>query len=104
MSKPVWFVKFPTWKYEENVKELAAKNGLKIIDARHQGGRKQCENAPTLTYKPGLEPESKFDAQLAISNLANLKADDLKKLAIAADIEYTNVDETRAALKEKYDV
>lgn len=44
-----WFVEFPTYQYVEDVKELARKNNLKIIDARFQGNEKQCENAPKLT-------------------------------------------------------
>ncbi len=45
----IWYVKFPTYMYVENVKEVAKANGLKIIDAKFQEDNKQCENAPKLT-------------------------------------------------------
>ena len=66
MDKKIWYVNFPTFQYKENVKELAIKNGLKIIDAQFQGDNEQCEKAPKLTLKvkpekvdnkePGKEP------------------------------------------------
>lgn len=49
MDKKIWYVNFPTFQYKENVKELAIKNGLKIIDAQFQGDNEQCKNAPKLT-------------------------------------------------------
>lgn len=49
MSKKIWYVKFPTFQYKENVKELAVKNGLRIVDEQFQGENKQCEKAPKLT-------------------------------------------------------
>ena len=51
----IWYVEFPTFQYNEDVKELARKNNLKIIDARFQGDNKQCEKAPKLTLK--VKPE-----------------------------------------------
>ena len=51
----IWFLEFPTFQYNEDVKELARKNNLKIIDARFQGDEKQCENVPKLT-KVGEKP------------------------------------------------
>ena len=45
----IWYVEFPTYIYNEDVKVLARKNNLKIVDARFQGNEKQCENAPKLT-------------------------------------------------------
>lgn len=55
MDKKIWYVNFPTFQYKENVKELAIKNGLKIIDAQFQGDNEQCEKAPKLTLK--VKPE-----------------------------------------------
>lgn len=46
-----WFVEFPTYKYVEDVKELAKKAGLRIIDAKFQGKQKQCAKPPKLTLK-----------------------------------------------------
>ena len=51
----IWYVEFPTFQYNEDVKDLARKNNLKIIDARFQGDNKQCEKAPKLTLK--VKPE-----------------------------------------------
>jgi hypothetical protein len=49
MSKKIWYVKFPTFQYKENVKELAITNGLKIVDAQFQGKNEQCKDVPKLT-------------------------------------------------------
>lgn len=46
-----WFIKFPTYQYNEDVKELARVNRLKIVDSAYQGSDSQCENAPSLTLK-----------------------------------------------------
>lgn len=46
-----WYVEFPTYKYKEDVKALAEKHGLKIIDAKFQGKEAQAKNAPELTIK-----------------------------------------------------
>lgn len=32
--KKVWLVEFPTYQYEEDVKQLAASKNLKVVDAR----------------------------------------------------------------------
>ena len=55
MSKEIWYVEFPTYRYKEDVKELAQRNNLKIVDATFQGENKQCEKAPKLTLK--VKPE-----------------------------------------------
>ncbi len=44
-----WYVNFPTFQYVADVKDLARRNNLKIVDAVFQGENKQCENAPKLT-------------------------------------------------------
>ena len=51
----IWYVEFPTFQYNEDVKDLARKNNLKIIDAIFQGENKQCEKVPKLTLK--VKPE-----------------------------------------------
>ena len=58
-----WYVEFPTYRYVEDVKELARKNGLKIIDAKFQGENKQCDKAPKLTLKKELEVKQKEEEQ-----------------------------------------
>ena len=58
----VWYVNFPTFQYNEDVKELARKAGLRIVDAKFQGKNKQCEDAPKLTVK---KDEAKIEAEKA---------------------------------------
>lgn len=53
----IWYVEFPTYQYNEDVKELARKNNLKIVDAIFQGENEQCEEAPKLTLI-GEKPKS----------------------------------------------
>ncbi len=53
----VWFVGFPTFRYKEDVKVLARKAGLKIVDAKYQGDAPQCEKPPKLTLKKEYEPK-----------------------------------------------
>lgn len=53
----IWYVEFPTYQYNEDVKELARKNNLKIVDAIFQGTDKQCDNPPKLTLI-GEKPKS----------------------------------------------
>ena len=51
----VGHVECPTVQYNEDVKERARKNNLKIIDARFQGDNKQCDKPPKLTKIKGSE-------------------------------------------------
>lgn len=44
-----WFVEFPTYQYNEDVKELAVKNGLKVVDAQFDDG--SGVDGPKLTKK-----------------------------------------------------
>lgn len=57
----IWYVDFPLYQYNEDVKELASVNKLKIIDARFQGIEVQCSNPPKITIKgsPEVEVETK---------------------------------------------
>lgn len=53
-SRKIWLVDFPTYQYNEDVKSLAVKAGLKIIDSRHKkliGKDFLEENPPKLTTK-----------------------------------------------------
>lgn len=52
-----WFVKFPTHRYNEDVKALAKSAGLKIIDAKFDDGTGE-KNVPKLTVK-GEKPKAK---------------------------------------------
>ena len=50
----VWLVEFPTYKYNEDVKKLASKSGLKIIDARFKDSVNPAniaDKVPELTLK-----------------------------------------------------
>lgn len=73
MDKKIWYVNFPTFQYKENVKELAIKNGLKIIDAQFQGDNEQCENAPKLTL---IKADKKVDKEIK----ADKKAEKLEEV------------------------
>ena len=44
----IWYVEFPTYQYNEDVKELAKKNGLKIIDTQFDAGDGE-KDVPKLT-------------------------------------------------------
>lgn len=58
-----WFVKFPTYQYNEDVRALAKANGLKIVDAQFDDGT-GVKDAPTLTIKgekPKRQKESKTE-------------------------------------------
>jgi hypothetical protein len=57
----VWYVKFPLHQYNENVKELAKINNLKIVDDIYQGNNNQCNNIPVLTAKGQLFEEIVID-------------------------------------------
>jgi hypothetical protein len=56
-SKKIWLVSFPLFKYKDDVKDLARKANLKIVDARFKSAYKpemviaEAE-APKLTLKP----------------------------------------------------
>ena len=51
MEKNVWYIEFPTFKYNEDVKALAAKAGLKIVDAQFYDEDLAAEKTPKLTKK-----------------------------------------------------
>ena len=60
----IWYVEFPTFQYNEDDKELARKNNLKIIDAIFQGDNKQCDKPPKLTkIKGSKEKESVLEEE-----------------------------------------
>ena len=58
-----FYVEFPTYRYNEDVKALALKAGVKIVDARFQGDNKQCDDAPKLTLKSEYKPKVKHKAK-----------------------------------------
>ena len=46
-----WYVAFPTYQYNEDVKAIALEKGLRVIDIKFKGKNKQVNNAPELTIK-----------------------------------------------------
>ena len=96
MSK-IWYVKFPTFQYNEDVKALAKERGLTIIDAKFDEGD-GVKDPPELTLKGATQ---EIDCDELISRLDTLKAGELKLLAARFGVEYTNADGTKAAIKEK---
>ena len=55
--RKIWLVEFPTYQYNENIKALAAKHGLKIIDAKHKHliGEDFVESNPPKLTKKGVK-------------------------------------------------
>ena len=51
MEKNVWYVEFPTFKYNEDVKVIASKAGLKVIDVKFYDEEKAADKTPKLTKK-----------------------------------------------------
>lgn len=56
MQKKIWLVEHPTWQYNEDVQELAAKNMLQIIDSNFADSYSKEQlvsekEAPKLTKK-----------------------------------------------------
>lgn len=51
MAKNVWYIEFPTFQYNEDVKALASKAGLKIVDAQFYNEDLAADKTPKLTKK-----------------------------------------------------
>lgn len=59
-TRKVWFVDFPTYRYEQNVKELAAEKRLRVLDSKFKGTIKDdmvCKDEPKLTLKEEYKPK-----------------------------------------------
>ncbi|MBI3157591.1 MAG: hypothetical protein HYZ20_19600 [Burkholderiales bacterium] len=68
MSKKIWLVEHPTFRYVEDVKALARKGGLRIIDAERASNAEReaavtAAEAPRLTLRPEFAPASKAAKQ-----------------------------------------
>lgn len=64
---PTWLVDFPTYRYAEDMKALARKAGLRIVDAAHASDADIAvavsgKDAPKLTLKPEYAPAPKAAA------------------------------------------
>lgn len=102
MSKEIWYVEFPTYKYKEDVKELAQRNNLKIVDAIFQGKNKQCEKAPKLTLIDEVKEDKKtlleqYNEDKNVVDTFNEKQ--LKSICKSLDIQFTTVEEIKEHLK-----
>lgn len=58
---PVWLVEHPTHRYVEDVKALARKAGLRVVDSVAAGDAERAqavaaEAAPKLTLRPEFAP------------------------------------------------
>jgi hypothetical protein len=63
-----WLVGFPTFRYGEDVKELARKANLRILDAAQASDADRAravpdDKAPKLTLKPEYAPAKKSVAK-----------------------------------------
>ena len=46
-----WYLKFPTYQYNENAVQLAKEAGFRIIDAKYADGQKSDAGHPVVTVK-----------------------------------------------------
>jgi len=56
----IWYVKFPTFQYNEDVIALAKDAGLRVLDARFDADD-GADDVPELTVKDGSEPPAVDD-------------------------------------------
>ncbi len=62
IPKDKWFVEFPTFRYNEDVKDLAKENRLVVVDARFKSdpiGNFAAAKVPELTLKAEYAPKKK---------------------------------------------
>lgn len=105
MDKKIWYVEFPTYQYNEDVKALAREKGLTIVDAQFDDG-KGVKDAPELTKKVDnvddgevlSKDDKKFNA--LIVKLDVLKDKEIEFCAKHLGFEFTTKDETVAKIKE----
>jgi len=55
----IWYLKFPTHQYNEDVNALAKEAGFKIIDARFAEGKESDVGFPRVTVK-GESPKKEI--------------------------------------------
>lgn len=64
-TRKIWFVEFPTYRYTQDVLEVARKNGLKVVDSRFKGEKRfkdmVTDKEPTLTLKKEYQPKEKTE-------------------------------------------
>lgn len=78
--KKTWFVKFPTYQYVENVKELAEKNNLQIVDDRFMNDKTalkyEADKVPTLTLKTEVKKKVQTIKKLKTKKASKKKKQD----------------------------
>lgn len=55
VERKIWYVDFPTFQYEEDVRALAKENNLKILNSMYDAGDGESD-VPTLTKKNSNAP------------------------------------------------
>ena len=58
-TRKVWLVEHPTYKFKEDVKDIAARGRLKVIDVKYKDSidpKTVVEKAPKLTLKEMYKP------------------------------------------------
>lgn len=63
-AQKIWLVKFPTYQYEEDVKDLARRGNLKIIDSKYRTSINMdmvATDVPKITVKPKNAKSKKAD-------------------------------------------
>lgn len=62
IAKDKWFVDFPTFRYQEDVKKLARDNRLVVVDAKFKNdpiGNFAAAKVPEITLKAEYQPKKK---------------------------------------------
>lgn len=65
MSKPkskIWYVRHPTFVFNEDIKALARQHGLQVVDAVYDAGD-GADDVPKLTLRDEYNPAKKADPE-----------------------------------------
>jgi hypothetical protein len=76
-SMPIWYLAGPFYQYEQDVKALARKAGVRIIDANVTASRDNAapdDQLPTVTIKPQYKPLTAQERAVQESVLAQFRA------------------------------
>ncbi|WP_330113917.1 HeH/LEM domain-containing protein [Pseudomonas sp. JS3066] len=66
----IWYLPGPFHRYEDDVKALAKKAGLRIIDANVTASRDgAAEKTPKVALKPEWRPADESDGKLSIDEI-----------------------------------
>lgn len=71
----VWYLPGPYHRYEDDVKALAKKNGLRIIDANVTESRTgEADKVPEVTLKPEWRTEEAVETDPSKMKVSDLRA------------------------------